>query len=573
MQLSHLVRIPHQKAQGMLVLLLLSSSFLLSACGGHPQVRQEANSAQARFTQVLQHARQIGVPTASLRQILQQQQQLLASSAPFNLFDPFNDQAADGYYRNLATRYTQLTAQVQIVIIASTAQARKQTLQDLQSLQDTLQRRRAQDFPVQRLSEELAQAQSALPQARVPLDYARISGKVHDIQRSLTLMVNLSSALASLNQSIALLQQAHLDVADLMISYQKDKEALGKESTLAGFKLLQARVHAQTQQALTNMTQAIPALVTAKISTFSQQLKLLQKAGIAISLYQTHQTKFRQDSALVHDNMNLRDYQTFAAQIDKDTMAALFDQLHINAQNTLLQFHNDAQSWNNAHAYYDSYDGQNYPLNAGYLDQGVGSDLDAALAQARSVDDLRNVIRAINNAQFNLQLLKSDYSDSTPYNQIHQTDRQALDHYQLQKGQVIVVSMVEQALRLYQDGKLVRAFQITTGRYDRPSLPGLWLPLARQSPTIFRSSDPPSSSYWFPPTPINYAILYHEGGYFIHDSWWRSTYGPGTQFPHGDASGDQSFAGNGSHGCINVREDEAAWLYNNTSWETAIIVY
>ena len=285
MQLSHLVRMPDHKAQGMLVLLLLSSSFLLSACGGHPRVRQEANSAQTRFTQVLQHAQQIGVPTTSLRQILQQQQQLLARSAPFNLFDPFNDQAADDYYRNLATRYTQLTAQVQVVITSSTAQARKQTLQDLQSLQHTLQRRQAQDFPVQKLSEGLVQAQAALPQARVPLDYTRISGKVHDIQQSLTLMVNLSSALASLNQSIALLQQAHLDVTDLMMSYQKDKEAVGKESTLAGFTLLQARVHAQTQQALTSMVQVIPALVTAKISAFSQQLQLMQKAKIDISLY------------------------------------------------------------------------------------------------------------------------------------------------------------------------------------------------------------------------------------------------------------------------------------------------
>jgi hypothetical protein len=271
--------------------------------------------------------------------------------------------------------------------------------------------------------------------------------------------------------------------------------------------------------------------------------------------------------------MSIQDYETFAAQVDKDTMAALFDQLHTHAQKSLAQFHTDAQTWNDAHAYYDSYDGRNYPLNAGYLDQGIGSDLDAELGQASSVDDLRNVIDDINNAKFDLQLLKSDYHDSTPYNRVHQTDIQALDHYQLQKGQVIVVSMVKQALRLYQDGQLLRAFQVTTGRYERPSLPGLWSPLNRQSSTIFRSSDPPSSPYWFPPTEIHYAILYHEGGYFVHDSWWRYTYGPGTQFPHADASGNQSFAGNGSHGCINLQENEAAWLYHNTSWKTAIIVY
>jgi lipoprotein-anchoring transpeptidase ErfK/SrfK len=554
----------------MFVLLLLSSSFFLSACGGNPQVRQQADSAQTRFTQMLQHAQQIGVSAASLHEILQQQQQLLTSSAPFNLFGLSNDQATDDYYHHLATRYTQLTGQVQTVITSSTVQARAQTQRDLQTLQHALQLGQSQNLPVQKLSEELAQAQAAVPQARDPQDYTHISGQVHDIQQSLTLMINVSSSLTSLTQSINLLQQANLDVTDLRMSYRNDKSALGQEATLAGFRSLQARVHAQTQQALTNMAQAIPALVTAKISAFSQLLQSMQSAGIAT---QTHQTKLQQDRALIHDNMSIQDYETFATQIDKDTMAALFDQLHTNAQNTLLQFHNDAQAWNNTHAYYDSYDGRNYPLNAGYLDQGIGSDLDAELAQVSNVDDLRNVISDINNAQFDLQLLESDYHDSTPYNQVHQTDIQALDHYQLQKGQVIVVSMAEQALRLYQDGQLVRAFQVTTGRYERPSLPGLWSQLNRQSPTTFRSSDPPSSPYWYPPTPIHYAILYHEGGYFIHDSWWRYTYGPGTQFPHADASGNQRFSGNGSHGCINIQEEQAAWLYNNTSWGTVVIVY
>src|SRR5579864_1861111 len=139
MQLSHPMRIRLRKTQGMLALLLLSSSFLLSACGGNPRVRQEANSAQTRFTQMLQHAQQIGVPTAALQQILQQQQQLLTSSAPFNLFGLINDQATDDYYRNLATRYTQLTDQLQTVSTSSTAQAQQQAQQDLQTSQSALQ--------------------------------------------------------------------------------------------------------------------------------------------------------------------------------------------------------------------------------------------------------------------------------------------------------------------------------------------------------------------------------------------------------------------------------------------------
>jgi L,D-transpeptidase catalytic domain len=573
MQLSHPARLRFRKAQGMLVLLLLSSSLLLSACGGNPRVRQEADSAQTHFEQMFRHAQQIGVPVTSLQDIFHQQQQLLASNAPFNLFGLSNDQATDDYYHNLATRYTQLMSQIQTVITSSTAQSQQQTQQDLQSLQHALQQGQAQNLPVQRLTEELAQVRAAVPQARDPQDYRRISGEVHDIQQCLAMMTSISSSLTSLDQSINLLQQAKLDVTDLRTYYRNDESALGQETTLAGFRALQTGVSAQIQQALTSMVQAIPILVTAKIDEFSQELQNMQKEGIATKIYQIHQTKLQQDRRLIHDNMSLQDYETFATQVDKDITAALFDRLYAHAQNLIKQFYNDVQSWGNAHAYYDSYDGQYYPLNAGYQDQGIGSALNAELAQANSVDDLRNVISDINNARFDWELLKNDYRDSTSYNQVHQTDSKALDHYQLQKGQVIVVSMVEQALRLYQDGHLARAFQVTTGRYERPSLPGLWSTLNRQSPTVFRSSDPPSSPYWYPPTPIHYAILYHEGGYFIHDSWWRDTYGPGTQFPHADASGNQSFAGNGSHGCINVQENQAAWLYNNTSWGTPIIVY
>ncbi|GEM_PF-5443260 len=59
----------------------------------------------------------------------------------------------------------------------------------------------------------------------------------------------------------------------------------------------------------------------------------------------------------------------------------------------------------------------------------------------------------------------------------------------------------------------------------------------------------------------------------IHDAWWRVNFGPGSQFPHYDVGGDESFAGNGSHGCINMQENDAAWLYANTNYTTQIIVY
>ena len=194
------------------------------------------------------------------------------------------------------------------------------------------------------------------------------------------------------------------------------------------------------------------------------------------------------------------------------------------------------------------------------------------LSWAYTQSDFQAVVNDEKDELFSLQMLEQDYEDKTPYNQPHKTDIELIQQYQL-SGQIIVVSMLEQVMRVYENGKLVRSFSVTTGRVELPSLPGHWTVLARQLPTEFTSSDPPGLPYWYPPTPINYAINYHSDGYFIHDAWWRVNFGPGTQFPHYDVGGDESFAGNGSHGCINMQENDAAWLYSNTNYTTQIIVY
>ena len=129
-------------------------------------------------------------------------------------------------------------------------------------------------------------------------------------------------------------------------------------------------------------------------------------------------------------------------------------------------------------------------------------------------------------------------NDHTPYNVMHETDMEMIQHYQLQ-GQIVVISLVEQAMRVYQNGQLVRAFSITTGRPELPSMPGIWQELYRSSPATLVSAFPNNSPYWFPKTRVNYAILYQTGGHLIVDSSWRGTYGPGTQFPHRDATGIQ----------------------------------
>ncbi len=168
--------------------------------------------------------------------------------------------------------------------------------------------------------------------------------------------------------------------------------------------------------------------------------------------------------------------------------------------------------------------------------------------------------------------MTTNTADKTPYNQQHKTDIQLMQHYNKLNNKVVIVSLEEQAVRVYDQGKLVNAFLATTGRPDRPSIPGVWWVEGKQSPTVFKAGVPQSSPYWYPDTPINYAMQYHSQGYFIHDSWWRADYGPGTNFPHADSSGD-SFSSQGSHGCVNLSKDNAAWLYGFVKLYTSIIIY
>jgi lipoprotein-anchoring transpeptidase ErfK/SrfK len=47
----------------------------------------------------------------------------------------------------------------------------------------------------------------------------------------------------------------------------------------------------------------------------------------------------------------------------------------------------------------------------------------------------------------------------------------------------------------------------------------------------------------------------------------------GTSFPHDDSGGDQFFAGNGSHGCVNMVPADAAWLYTHTGYGLPVLIY
>ncbi|GAC1658092.1 MAG: hypothetical protein NVS9B1_17260 [Candidatus Dormibacteraceae bacterium] len=126
---------------------------------------------------------------------------------------------------------------------------------------------------------------------------------------------------------------------------------------------------------------------------------------------------------------------------------------------------------------------------------------------------------------------------------------------------VILISLAAQELWAYEDGGLAVHTLITTGRPALPTDVGLMRVYRKNSPWLMRSLWPPSSPYWYPDLTVRYAMWFHPAGEAIHDSWWRSWYGPSS-----------NLGGYGSHGCVGLPYGPIDALYAWTPVDTPVVV-
>ncbi|HLZ55584.1 MAG TPA: L,D-transpeptidase [Ktedonosporobacter sp.] len=549
--------------------LLLASTallmiLLLSACGSPSQTQQQTTQNKIALDKALTDAKNIGVPNATLQPILKQEAQLSQTYAPFAI-------STDQYYTNLAQRYQALKVQVLGLETQTTQHLDYQATLDLHTMAALLSQRQSEGFvEAKTFADQLTGYQKQMAQAQYPKHYLQIINGVEASTQSLRMMGTTYDQIKTLQQTIKQLQASHLDTTALEQQQQYDLDLFRQANKPEDFTLISTQINAQLQGASTLSAQAIPYVGAVKLKQFNDNINLMNQYGVDTT---TFQKNFLSDQTKLQMARTYNDFLKFSAQIDADLNATQMPLLKGQANYLLKQFHQEVTDWGNSHQYHDDFNGQNYPLTYEYDLQGVGSDADSSVQGAQSADDYQAAITFIQNETTNLKAMEADYNDKTSWDQPHATDMQLMQYYKATTGQVIVVSFVEESLRLYQDGKLIHTFQITSGQFDKPSVPGFWHIFDRESPTTFKSSEPKGSAFWYPDTKINFAMAYHDGGYFFHDSWWRVNYGPGTNFPHYDVGGDESFSGNGSHGCINMPEDQAGWLYNNTGYNTAVIIY
>jgi lipoprotein-anchoring transpeptidase ErfK/SrfK len=132
----------------------------------------------------------------------------------------------------------------------------------------------------------------------------------------------------------------------------------------------------------------------------------------------------------------------------------------------------------------------------------------------------------------------------------------------------ITISLSEQVIRAYEHGQQVFWSYTTTGRPGLETDPGSFKVYWKVSPWTMHSPWPKGSAYWYPDSKVQ-MVMWFNGGDGIHDASWRSRYGPGTNGPHYDPTGEDT----GTHGCVNVPYSNMVWLWNWTPTGTPVIVY
>ena len=111
----------------------------------------------------------IGVPATMLHPIIVQENQLTQTNAPIGLL---NDQPVNEYYSNVAQRYATLTVEVNGLVSQTTQQFDFKASQDLQTLENALAERQAQNFiEAKTFANQLTDYQTQLSRAQFPKDY------------------------------------------------------------------------------------------------------------------------------------------------------------------------------------------------------------------------------------------------------------------------------------------------------------------------------------------------------------------------------------------------------------------
>jgi hypothetical protein len=548
----HTKFVRQRKALSLMSVILLFA-LLLSACG-NPQTQQSATQNKAELDKAMAHAQSIGVPDSMLRPILNQENALSGTHEPFSLF---SSQPATNYHANLSQNYEILTTQVKGLEDQATQQIGSQASQSLKDFQAMVSMRQSQGFvEAKTFAVQLQQVETQMNKANTPGQYMQVDKAAQQSTEALDLMGTTNDQLNGLRNQITTLKSSKLDTSALEVDVQNDVQNFRKATTVSDFNTISQQLNAQLQTANALSTLAIPYVGQVKLSQFQDQINKMKSYGGDTT---TYQKEYDTDKSLMDSN----NFVKFSSQIDQDLAGIQTPVLQLQANHDINALINETKAWGHTHQYHDDWNGQDYDQAYEYWNGRLWDIQNKDIPDAVTADDFQTIITTIQQQKTLFHAEEADQNDHTPQNQPHQSDLNLMKTLGVSNDKVIVTSLINGSMRVYQGGKLIHETAIVSGNPDKPSPPGFTQIYNRQSPAIFKAFDQNKNSpFYYPDTPINYAMEYHVGEYYYHDSWWRTDddYGYGKKYPHYAPAAFND----GTHGCINMSKDEAAWLWNFT---------
>ena len=137
----------------------------------------------------------------------------------------------------------------------------------------------------------------------------------------------------------------------------------------------------------------------------------------------------------------------------------------------------------------------------------------------------------------------------------------------------IEIDISDQTIRMYIDGELAIDSLVVTGMsYESPTPNGCYSIDDKVSPTFLKGYDGAGNvtysrfvDYWMP---FCGGIGLHDAEYH-HDPEWGTYHGWRTP----DDFGGNTYTYNGSHGCVNLLNDVAKFIYENSEVGTKVLVH
>lgn|GEM_PF-2499004 len=157
---------------------------------------------------------------------------------------------------------------------------------------------------------------------------------------------------------------------------------------------------------------------------------------------------------------------------------------------------------------------------------------------------------------FPTQILRGNYPDP----RVDTAQEQAMRQNRGNPDKMIMISLSGQFIQAFDHGKLVHWEYVTTGRATLDTPTGSYRIGWKLTPFTFEpiSKDPASIEFGIP-SKVQYAMEFADGGYYVHDVWWRSVYGPGLNNDHWDPARREFSPG--SHGCVNTPLEMMTFLF------------